>query len=100
RRGAFAVTLLLGVGSAVLMSAMYRGGTDVSRLYYGTDTHAVGLLFGAALAFTESAWRASEARLTRGAVQLGGIASLLVTAFLLVWLAEWRPFLYQGGFAV
>ena len=100
RRGAFVATLLLGAGSAVLMHVMYRGGTDVSRLYYGTDTHAVGLLFGAALAFMEPAWRASEGRLMRGAVQLGGMASLLVTAFLLVWLAEWRPFLYQGGFAV
>lgn len=100
RRGAFVVTLLLGAGSTLLMAVMYRGGTDVSRLYYGTDTHAVGLLFGAALAFAEPLWRAREGWLARRALQLSGIAALLVTAFLLVWLAEWRPFLYQGGFAV
>ena len=39
------------VASTVLMAVLYEPGTDPSRVYYGTDTRAAGLLIGAALAF-------------------------------------------------
>ena len=32
------------------MAMLYEPGTDPSRVYYGTDTRAAGLLIGAALA--------------------------------------------------
>jgi peptidoglycan/LPS O-acetylase OafA/YrhL len=39
-------------GSAVAMAVLYVPGSDPSRVYYGTDTHATALLTGAALALT------------------------------------------------
>ena len=45
------VTLVGAVASAVTMAILYVPGVDPSRIYYGTDTRATGLLFGAALAF-------------------------------------------------
>ncbi|MEO7449103.1 MAG: acyltransferase, partial [Humibacillus sp.] len=41
----------LGGGSALLMAALYVPDADATRVYYGTDTHLVGLMAGAALAF-------------------------------------------------
>jgi peptidoglycan/LPS O-acetylase OafA/YrhL len=39
-------------GSALAMTLLYAPGSDPSRVYYGTDTHATALLTGAALALT------------------------------------------------
>ena len=100
RRAVFAGTVLLGVASAVWMAVMYRDGAEASRLYYGTDTHAVGLLFGAALAFIEPAWRARDGHRFAATVQAAGVSALLAIAFLFAWLAESRAFLYQGGFVL
>src|ERR1700742_1759170 len=57
--------LLLGglagaVGSVVLAWILFDPGHDASRIYYGTDTHAVGLLAGVALAMV---WSPTELRL-------------------------------------
>jgi len=38
------------IASAVSMAILYRSGADLSRLYYGTDTHGQSILIGAALA--------------------------------------------------
>ena len=43
-------TLALAAGSAVAMLALYHPGLDPTRAYEGTDTRAVGVLIGAALA--------------------------------------------------
>jgi peptidoglycan/LPS O-acetylase OafA/YrhL len=40
-----------GAASALLMGFLYEPGEDPSRIYYGTDTRAAGLLIGASLAF-------------------------------------------------
>ncbi|MDO4928068.1 MAG: acyltransferase family protein [Corynebacterium sp.] len=42
--------LVLAVASAVWMAIRFVPGEDPTRVYYGTDTHAFGLLIGAALA--------------------------------------------------
>jgi peptidoglycan/LPS O-acetylase OafA/YrhL len=57
--------LLLGVlagaaGSVALAWILFDPGHDASRIYYGTDTHAVGLLAGVALALI---WSPTELRL-------------------------------------
>ena len=49
RRVALAVLALLALGSAAVMPMMYEPDMDVTRLYYGTDTRAYALLFGAVL---------------------------------------------------
>jgi peptidoglycan/LPS O-acetylase OafA/YrhL len=52
-----AVLVVLAAGSAIVMAALYRPGQDPSRVYYGTDTRASGLLLGAALACGFTPWR-------------------------------------------
>nr|BFF09013.1 hypothetical protein GCM10025699_03160 [Microbacterium flavescens] len=52
RRGArAAVAMGLAVASAGWMAAVVWTGGDVTRAYFGTDTHSFGILLGVALAF-------------------------------------------------
>src|SRR5262249_224118 len=51
RRIVVIATLGGAVASAALMAIIYRPDVDPSRVYYGTDTRAAGLLIGASLAF-------------------------------------------------
>ncbi|GAA1469846.1 acyltransferase family protein [Microbacterium thalassium] len=46
-----AAAAALAAASALEMGLMLAGGADATRVYYGTDTHAFGLLLGAAAAF-------------------------------------------------
>src|SRR5918994_4200979 len=57
RRRLLFVALAGAAAAAVLMAALYRPEVDPSRLYFGTDTPATGLLTGAALAFAWTPWR-------------------------------------------
>ncbi len=60
-RGRLLVGVLAGaVGSVVLAWILFDPGHDASRVYYGTDTHAVGLLAGVALALV---WSPTQLRL-------------------------------------
>src|ERR1044072_5641762 len=43
-------TLAAALGSGILMAVLYPPSLDPSRVYYGTDTRALELLVGAALA--------------------------------------------------
>lgn len=58
--------LALAAASALWMSTLVTGGGDVTRAYFGTDTHSFGILIGVALAFvltpmlTRAAAAASE----------------------------------------
>jgi peptidoglycan/LPS O-acetylase OafA/YrhL len=83
------------LASAGWMASLYRSGTDLSRLYYGTDTHAQSILVGTALAGALALWRPSP-RPSRSA----GIALLAMAG--LVWaactLGSANPITYQGGF--
>ncbi len=102
------------VASAVEMAVLYRQGDALTRLYYGTDTHAQSLLIGVALAVAlampvrrnepgsspaEGCWGWSPGtRSLRVVVAAAGVAGLLVDAAF--W---WRvpydsAFLWQGGF--
>src|SRR5919199_3682700 len=65
RRRVLTVALLGAAASALAMALLYTPGVDPSRVYYGTNTRATGLLFGAALAFLWSPgerYRPAEAR--------------------------------------
>ncbi|MFF2487785.1 acyltransferase family protein [Microbacterium sp. NPDC058062] len=46
-----AAAFALAAASAVWMGVAVSGGGDVTRAYFGTDTHAFGLLLGVGLAF-------------------------------------------------
>jgi peptidoglycan/LPS O-acetylase OafA/YrhL len=99
RKKATFVLIVAGIAaSTVAMAAMYEPGVDASRLYYGTDTRAAGLLCGAALAFllsnsklgvaVGSHWLLTAA----GLVGLGGLAGITYLT------TESDAALYQGGF--
>ncbi len=46
-----AIAFVLAATSALWMAALVSGGGDLTRAYFGTDTHAFGLLLGVGLAF-------------------------------------------------
>ncbi|HEX5609698.1 MAG TPA: acyltransferase family protein [Solirubrobacterales bacterium] len=98
--------LLLGVvagalGSVALAWILFDPGSDASRVYYGTDTHAVGLLAGVALALV---WSPVELRRHRSGPLVGpildavGVLALgyVVLAFLGV--HDYDLSLYHGGY--
>ncbi|HEX6666490.1 MAG TPA: acyltransferase family protein [Solirubrobacterales bacterium] len=98
--------LLLGVlagalGSVALAWLLFDPGSDASRVYYGTDTHAVGLLAGVALALV---WSPIELRRHRSGALVGpildavGVLALgyIVLAFLGV--HDYDLSLYHGGY--
>jgi peptidoglycan/LPS O-acetylase OafA/YrhL len=59
-RGRLLLGVLAGaIASVVLAWIFFDPGHDASRIYYGTDTHAVGLLAGVALALV---WSPTELR--------------------------------------
>jgi len=99
RRGTVVVTVAGAAGSAVAMALLVHPGGDPTRVYFGTDTHASGLLLGALLAF---AWPmggfSSSPR--RGAVALLDGAAVLGLAGVLVAMAtfqDFEPRVYSGG---
>lgn len=110
RRGRLGVrrVAMIGVGASTLLMMSLSmifdmpGAHDASRLYFGSDTHAMGILLGAAVA---TLWRpsrlprrvpvAAEALLT--GVGAGALAGLIV-AFHAA--SEDSALLYRGGFLV
>jgi peptidoglycan/LPS O-acetylase OafA/YrhL len=95
-------TVALALVSSILMAVLYHPSLDPSRIYYGTDTRAGGLLFGAALAMVWPSRRLSrkitlQARNTLDAL---GVLGLLIIAVMIWRTGEFSSFLYQGGFVV
>lgn len=93
-----AAALGLAVLSAALMAARVDPESP-TRAYYGTDTHVMGLMLGAALAFawaaphrawTRTPWWGAHRRHVAGAA----LATLLV---LLVRAGEASPWTFRGG---
>ncbi|MEZ5116141.1 MAG: acyltransferase family protein [Candidatus Nanopelagicales bacterium] len=109
-RGRSAVRIVAVVGavlSTVWMAWLsIRNGypelADPSRVYFGADSHAMGLLVGAAMA---TAWRPGrlKQKLAPGgaAVVTGvGIAALLAVGWIYLNVGEFSNALYRGGFLV
>jgi peptidoglycan/LPS O-acetylase OafA/YrhL len=96
------LTLVLIVASAVDAAVLYHGGSGQTRVYYGTDTRASGLLSGAALAIVMARMRLSGQRLTLTGrlpwISLGS-GALLIGALALMWKASGDDhWLYPWGF--
>jgi len=75
---------------------------DPSRVYFGTDTHAMGLLVGCAAA---ALWRSERLnqRLTPDratAMNALGLLSISGLLYFFVFVSELNEFLYRGGFLV
>jgi peptidoglycan/LPS O-acetylase OafA/YrhL len=128
RRYTLLVALAGAAAAALLMAFLYQPDVDPSRIYYGTDTRATGLLLGAALAFVWAPRRgtdltlmkrfaAARRRRLRHAKQQGqfrarwgwtgpllldvvGLAALGGLVSFCMLLDQYQPFLYQGGLAL
>ncbi|MGH9046217.1 MAG: acyltransferase family protein [Acidimicrobiales bacterium] len=110
------------LGSALEMALLYGRGADLTRLYYGTDTHAQSLLVGAALAVALTMvaerqrrqetgsgvrdtstvnwqWRTLSLR-TRRLLDVLGAFGAGATAILWWRLSYTASFLWRGGFLV
>lgn len=105
RRGALlGLVALAAAGSATLAWVLWQPFTDPSRIYYGTDTRAVALLIGVALALLPAAVPAGGATPPRGtrrwaAEGLFAAAAAGVIAAMLT-LGDLDERLYRGGFLI
>jgi peptidoglycan/LPS O-acetylase OafA/YrhL len=96
------LALVLAVISTIEMAILYHPSLDPSRIYYGTDTRAGGLLFGAALAMVWPSRRLNR-RITpqaRNTLDALGVLGLTIIALMIWQVGEFDRFLYQGGFVV
>jgi len=96
------VTLIAALCSGILMAILYSPSLDPSRVYYGTDTRALELLLGAALAMV---WPSRRLRpgikpQARRLIDAMGVAGLLAIGLMFWSSSEFSPFLYRGGFAL
>jgi peptidoglycan/LPS O-acetylase OafA/YrhL len=94
-----AVTLLLALVSAVEMWLVFAPSFDPSRVYYGTDTRAFGLLIGAALAMVWPS-RLLTTRIgkhARGIMDSLGLLGLVVIGLLIWRTTQYSSSIYHGG---
>jgi peptidoglycan/LPS O-acetylase OafA/YrhL len=101
-RGRLAVGVLAGaLGSVVLAWVLFDPGGDASRVYYGTDTHAVGLLAGVGLALV---WSPIELRRRRTGPLVGpildavGVLALAYVVLSFVHVHDYDLALWHGGY--
>ena len=103
-----AVSIAGVVASATEMFVLYHPGADITRLYFGTDTHAQSILVGSVLACALTlvqrrrgeegmapTARSTPARVVLTVVGLAGVAGTLSLTYLLTGTAA---FAYRGGF--
>jgi peptidoglycan/LPS O-acetylase OafA/YrhL len=84
--------------SAATMAVVYAPGSDPSFVYYGTDTHASGLLIGAALALTWPLARvAAAAPRAARALDVAGLAGLAALAWAITHFSGSDGALYPAG---
>jgi peptidoglycan/LPS O-acetylase OafA/YrhL len=96
------ITVFLALASAVLAIVLFQPGSDPSRVYYGTDTRAAGVLLGAGLAIAAPPWlmRAPIAKRARQTVTMVGLVGMLGIVMMIMWVNEFDSFIYQGGFVL
>ena len=100
RRSTFAVIVGGAIASTALMAVLFHPGHDPSRVYYGTDTRAGGLLIGAAYAVWARR-RTGSPKPTAGwrpdALFAGGLVGFAAMAMST---GDQDVWLYRGGFLV
>ncbi len=109
-RARFGVLVVAGIGA--LLSTAWMGvfavqhevplGSDPTRVYFGTDTHAMSVLSGAALA---AVWNVARFRTgvvpgARRVLAGAGVIGLALSALLMLTVTEYTSWLYRGGFLV
>jgi len=108
-RALLAVAVVGAVASAVEMAWLFRPGSNATRVYFGTDTHAQSVLIGASLAcvLTLVARRRDQVGMdpeatgpTRRWSAVGGAVGLVVVFGASRVLDGSSALTYRGGFAV
>lgn len=100
RRGPLFGFIAIGAAlSALWMAVIYQPGDDPSRVYYGTDTRAFGLLIGAGLSIIWPSWKLSSdvSVSSRRRLNMTGLVALLIILFMMWKVDRYESFLYQGG---
>ncbi|MBE1443011.1 acyltransferase family protein [Paenibacillus sp. OAS669] len=97
--------LLILAGAAVSFASMvllYEPGTDPSRVYYGTDTRAFGLLIGAAFAIICPSHKFAEpySRKRAARVNFWGVIGLCIVMYMLTMTGKYDESLYRGGMVI
>ncbi|MBR6228812.1 MAG: acyltransferase, partial [Eubacterium sp.] len=91
--------ILLTVASAVFSLFLYHPGSDVTRIYYGTDTRLYALTFGVCLGWAES--RRCLPKIRKSSVgKLAGpllLTILVLTGIAYVYMNGQMDFTYRGG---
>lgn len=90
------VTLLLGLISVILMIVLFDPQQDASRVYYGTDTRAFSLLFGALLAILWE-YQMVPRRLSASVNMVLGSVSFAVLLVMTIAINGSSNFWYRGG---
>ncbi|MFG2556249.1 acyltransferase family protein [Streptomyces sp. NPDC048581] len=100
-RSRFRVTVVLAgaIASLTAMALLHRPGEDASRVYFGTDTHAFGLLLGAALALAVPSARAWKHRWARWLCGAAGVLGWAALGLLAGGVHSDSAYLYPWGFA-
>ncbi|MGG0171755.1 acyltransferase family protein [Paenibacillus dokdonensis] len=102
-RGKLFLLILAGAAASfALMAFLYEPGTDPSRVYYGTDTRAFGLLIGAALAIVCPSRKFAEPFSRKGTawVNIWGVVGLCIVMYMLIKSGKYDESLYRGGMVV
>jgi peptidoglycan/LPS O-acetylase OafA/YrhL len=96
------LTIAGAVASSILMFVLYEPSLDPSRIYFGTDTRAGGLLFGAALAMVWPSRKLSRriAPQARNTLDAMGVAGLAIIGLMIWRTGELSAFNYRGGFVL
>ena len=90
------VTLLLALISVILMIVLFDPQQDASRVYYGTDTRAFSLLFGALLAILWE-YQMVPRRLSASVNMVLGSVSFAVLLVMTIAINDSSNFWYRGG---
>jgi peptidoglycan/LPS O-acetylase OafA/YrhL len=96
------VIAALALASALLIAWIYEPGHDPTRVYFGTDTHALPLLAGALLAFGRPLGRVATSPARNPRVVIDAVAAVSLAGLLLA-MTRWHdydPGLYPGGIAL
>ena len=100
RRGLSVMLVVLAAGSIAVGWWLLATGATTDRLYYGTDTRAFELLFGALLAVAIARSRSPRGRVGRLALHGGGALALVAMIALWTTMAQSDRWLFRGGLLV
>jgi len=94
------VATAIGVGSIVLMFALYDSTSDPSRVYFGTDTRASSLIIGALLAMLTHVHPISTRKPVRYSLHAAGIVAAGILGWFWITTPDTATWLYGGGFVL